>query len=137
MITSMNLYDYSSKNIEIGIHADRKNDGEIFNKCIKEIQSLRFSSTKINLNKRFDGAFLDEDDIALLEESEEEIDEDGYCIRCGEPIDYDKSRPFCPDCFYEWNQWKNYNFQESFCHQCGDECSTSRSRPLCDHCYYD
>lgn len=56
----------------------------------------------------------------------------GYCIRTGEPIPFNPSRPFCYNAWQSWAQWENYDFQEKYCHRTGKPShgKTSMNTPI-------
>jgi hypothetical protein len=59
----------------------------------------------------------------------------GYCIRCGNIINFDIGKPLCPTCFKSWSKYMDDSYQENYCHACGNENETSLSKPLCIYCY--
>jgi len=61
--------------------------------------------------------------------------ESGCCIRCCEAIRLNIARPYCRDCFAEWAEWENVDYEDEYCHACGDEHPASMARPLCRDCY--
>ena len=63
------------------------------------------------------------------------LGETGYCIRCGEYIDYNLEKPYCPEHFKSWAKYKNENYQEKYCHMCGEKAKTSKKRPVCYDCF--
>ncbi len=69
-----------------------------------------------------------------------EIDElrhrdDGYCIRSGHRIPFNKRDPLCPSCRRTWDRYKRKNYPEKWCHSCGEPAETSFARPLCIRCW--
>jgi ribosomal protein L40E len=61
--------------------------------------------------------------------------EQGHCIHCGKQIDYDREKPYCPDCYSTWSKWKNVEYAEKVCHKCGESHKTSMAKPICRKCY--
>lgn len=59
----------------------------------------------------------------------------GHCIRCGDTIDFDLSRPLCYSCYKSWSKYGNEDYEENFCHTCGREKNTSYAKPECYSCY--
>tara|TARA_Y100000590_G_C15384544_1_gene887686 strand:- start:111 stop:752 length:642 start_codon:yes stop_codon:yes gene_type:complete len=115
IISSMNLYDYSSKNNEeLGLLTD---DEKIIKQLNEYVKDLKNRSEKINDVQEY----LD--------------DEPGCCIRCKKEIPFDRYKPFCKDCFKEWNVYKNEEYSEKFCHNCKKSYKTSFIKPLCKTCY--
>lgn len=45
----------------------------------------------------------------------------GYCIRTGEEIPYDPSKPFSYEAFKEWVQYRNFDYSETYCHKTGEK----------------
>lgn len=62
-------------------------------------------------------------------------DDEGCCIRCGEDIPFEPSRPYCRDCFAEWAEWENEDYEDEYCHACGDGYPATMARPLCRGCF--
>ena len=56
----------------------------------------------------------------------------GYCIRTGVPIDFDPTRPFSYDAYKTWAQFENMDFGEAFCHLTGKQTfgRTSMRNPI-------
>ncbi len=59
----------------------------------------------------------------------------GRCIRCADPVPLNPDRPYCPDCFDEWAEWENEDYQDEFCHGCGDGYPATMAQPLCRDCF--
>ena len=59
----------------------------------------------------------------------------GYCIRCGQDIAFNPSRPYCYSCFSSWLQWENPAYIEKHCHACGKFDRSSMLYPLCHSCF--
>ena len=61
----------------------------------------------------------------------------GVCIRDGQPIEFDLSKPYCGKCFRSWNRYKNREYEEKICHMCGREGEglATMERPICLACY--
>ncbi|MDY6911584.1 MAG: hypothetical protein SVM79_04410 [Chloroflexota bacterium] len=59
----------------------------------------------------------------------------GYCIRCGQSVDYFPDAPFCESCYREWYRYKISTHKEHYCHRCGivDD-TTSKAVPMCYPC---
>jgi phosphatidylserine/phosphatidylglycerophosphate/cardiolipin synthase-like enzyme len=58
-----------------------------------------------------------------------------FCIRDGNRMTFNASRPLCDKCFPKWARYKNMNYQESYCHSCGRSIETTFARPFCLDCY--
>ena len=61
--------------------------------------------------------------------------EKGHCIKCGNEIDFDPEKPYCPECYSIWSKWKNVDYPAEFCHKCGKPRKTTMAKPLCKGCY--
>lgn len=59
----------------------------------------------------------------------------GICIRCGNRIPFNHSRPLCDHCHSAWDQLRNEQYAENFCHVCGTFSLTCHAKPLCQICY--
>jgi hypothetical protein len=58
----------------------------------------------------------------------------GYCIRTGEQIPYDPSKPLTWSAYETWAEFGNPDYREKYCHSCGNHYGTSVRRPLCERC---
>ncbi len=59
----------------------------------------------------------------------------GTCIRCGDDIPHNLTRPLCISCYKSWARWKNEDYPENYCHTCGKPAQTSYRKPECYSCY--
>lgn len=60
----------------------------------------------------------------------------GYCVRCRCSIELNAERPFCLECFKAWNQYKNEDYAEACCHACGQRVEgISKRKPQCYKCW--
>ena len=57
---------------------------------------------------------------------------DGYCIRTGERIPFDLTKPYADKAFKSWSRFKNVDFAEKFCHFSGEpsEGKTTMAKPI-------
>jgi len=133
VLGSSNLYEYSlQNNREMGVLLNIKDDSAVFREACKEAEFiLRLS--KVGASQRSAAKKKSEDSQKSF--PPEIIRETGYCIRCGVPRFRDLAHPLCDDCYDEWAEWSNPNYEENFCHVCGREWSTTIEKPLCDSCY--
>jgi len=136
VITSMNMYEFSEKNNrEMGVLIDRTNDKELFDKAVNETLSIIKSSEQEEL-KKTNRSFNKE--VTTNSTAGQQVYQEvlrGYCIRCEERIDYNPSRPYCPECYSIWVQYENPFYEENVCHRCGEFESTSMEKPQCYTCY--
>lgn len=60
------------------------------------------------------------------------IQESGYCIRTGERILFDPSRPFSYYAYQTWAQFENWDYPENYCHRTGRPSNgrTSMANPI-------
>lgn len=131
LITSMNLYDYSEKNNrEIGIEINKSENSYIYDEIRKEANSIKDNAELYNFDfKKFKSANIQYNDY-------------GYCIHCKTKISFDREKPLCRDCFYEWNDSGRPNCRENYCHKCGSFIKGNWNEqidfdyPLCNECYY-
>jgi len=61
--------------------------------------------------------------------------EQGYCIRCGDEIAFNPTRPYCRTDYEEWAEWENEDYEDEYCHRCGDPFPATMAKPLCGTCY--
>jgi phosphatidylserine/phosphatidylglycerophosphate/cardiolipin synthase-like enzyme len=56
----------------------------------------------------------------------------GFCIRTGQNIPFNPSRPFCYEAFQSWAMFENYNYPEKYCHRTGafSNGRTSMANPI-------
>lgn len=56
----------------------------------------------------------------------------GYCIRTGQQIPFDPSRPFSYEAYRLWAQFENIDFSETYCHASGQKSygKTSMRHPI-------
>ena len=134
VITSMNMYEFSEKNNrEMGVFITRAKDQELFDNAVNETLSIMHSSEKEDLLK------------AQRENNSQNSNKDhwaigidntyGFCIRCGDQIEFNPDKPYCWNCYDVWRQYENEDFLERFCHKCGDPESSSMAKPQCYECF--
>ena len=134
VITSMNMYEFSEKNNrEMGVFISKNNDTELFDKAVKETQSIIQSSKKIKLTKTKEAYFQDkknDNEYSTINKTKR-----GYCIRCEKRIPFHLAEPYCWSCFSTWANFQNEHYEENVCHNCGENRDTSMVKPLCYNCY--
>ncbi|MBT5212780.1 MAG: phosphatidylserine/phosphatidylglycerophosphate/cardiolipin synthase family protein [Candidatus Marinimicrobia bacterium] len=129
ILSSMNLYDYSSSNSEeIGIFITDPNTLEEIREYVRDLRSKSIPVKKSLFNKIGDGINRVKDVIDVVQNN-------GSCIRCGITIDFNPKIPMCPKCYSSWKRYKNPEFKEKFCHDCGIEYKTTIKRPVCKDCF--
>jgi len=148
IISTMNMYEHSqTSNWEMGVRFSKEEDTKLFNDTLKEITrivkaSQKTSKTKSAAKPQYQKQQTINPNLknplkkGLLGKLADSIlGEAGYCIRCGEMINYGPERPFCNKCFASWAVYKNPNYREKYCHICGNKASTTKVRPVCNECY--
>jgi hypothetical protein len=138
VVTSLNLLESSFESIvDVGLWSDDPKD--IAN-------ARRFYEAEIRPNVIDPDEVMDRVEVALEEEEDEEEeeeddededeeDDEGFCIRCGDDIDFDPDKPYCLDDYRKWARYGNEDYEDSYCHGCGDEYPATMRKPLCRDCY--
>jgi phosphatidylserine/phosphatidylglycerophosphate/cardiolipin synthase-like enzyme len=119
VITSMNLYEASQKNSEMGILISKRYDSEAYDDLLKEVKRI-----------------VNEDKPGMtLKESPKK--KHGFCIRCKSEIKLDPTHPYCKKDYQQWNKFKDENYEEKngVCHICGKSNKSSLKKPACIDCY--
>jgi len=126
IMTSMNLYEHSSKeNEEIALYTEDEELVKDFHSNYKDLQS-RSEENKLDIV----GKILNKvDDILEKDKS--------CCIRCEATIDYNLKRPMCLNCFNDWKKDTKYDNVEKFCHSCETKAPTTIKVPICVKCKKD
>jgi hypothetical protein len=131
IICSLNLYDFSENNFEMGILLDAQYD-DIPYANAKEHAQMLISSSQARKTKNISvkepaKAYIP---VTKLPESTS----NGFCIRGGEPIKYDETHPLCFNHFKVWIEKANPDYKEHYCHRCGTKYRTTFKQPLCPSC---
>jgi len=127
ILTSMNLYEASQKNREMGVLFDRHSDADLYTNAWNEVKSILESATQDHATGQIGGKEPGE----LTSSGNGK----GFCIRCKTVIRLDPDRPLCWEDYDTWAQFGDENYRENYCHGCGEEGSVSKGRPLCRSCY--
>lgn len=136
VLTSLNLYGASEKNNEMGVWLDAVADREAYTAAAGEAESIREFAREIRRTaappeKRID--WLRAEPTANRRKSRQ-----GACIRCGIPVPFDPSRPYCAKCYMEWAKWGNPFYEDRCCHGCGrPDGGYTLEKPQCRECYYE
>ncbi|SET80572.1 phospholipase D-like domain-containing protein [Stigmatella erecta] len=126
VVTSLNLLETTFESIiDIGLWSDDPKD--IAN-------ARRFFEAEIRPNILSLDEVMD-DRVEALEDEEEDDEDEGFCIRCGDGIDFDPDKPYCLDDYRRWARYGDEDYEDSFCHGCGDEYPATMRKPLCRDCY--
>lgn len=156
LVGSMNLSEASAKNnFELGVLFYGEEYLNVIRKVKEEAKEIILDSalwkdrnkSKQKLNTKTDNAQKPPQKNKTPSQPEKKSgfkllsffnssDENGFCIRCGDDIEHDPSKPLCIDCYHEWVEWENEYYQENYCHSCGKEKKDiSFAKPECYICY--
>ncbi|MFT6400073.1 MAG: hypothetical protein ACJAYU_004843 [Bradymonadia bacterium] len=152
IVCSLNLYDVSSQNLEMGIvvPAGHPVYAEI-SKAVAEYHSIaqpydfgsgqsptpsRTGSPRATKRTRKPVATVAPKPKPKRKTSKANPTSKGFCIRCADPVKRNEERPFCISCYRLWAEYENPNYREKHCHGCGGGGrSLSFTKPLCGTCY--
>jgi hypothetical protein len=161
VITSMNMYEFSEKtNREMGVLIDRVSDVNLYEKAVREIQSIERASVKPEdkISQQYHQVTVEnapkiptpkptsakqdfvhkKPEFSILGEIGKALglsEKKGYCIRGGETIPLDVTHPLCGKHFAVWKEHSDPEYKEKYCHICGQHHKTSFSKPLCLSCF--
>ena len=129
VITSLNLYESSKDNREMGILLCLKEDSDLFLEAREEAEFIVRSANPAtrNIFTRDIGEISNTPTLGPQPK--------GYCIRGSEKIPFDVTHPFCREHYKSWGKYKDPNFKENYCHLCGEYHQTSFNKPLCLSCF--
>jgi hypothetical protein len=159
VITSLNLYETSSQNREMGILLTLTDDSVVFKEAQEEAEFIirlaildRASNIQqINApirrvaereNVAFPNKNSKQQSKSLFKQAASVIgslisSDNGHCIRCSVELPFDMGKPYCSSCFKK----AKYDISEkrvpveSFCLSCGKDNESSIDKPLCYSCY--
>lgn len=133
VITSMNLYEYSQRNREMGVFVTR--DEDVYKNALRDVEQLLDNSEKVRLSNR--AGTMVKKVVSLIGEPHRNSRRraTGSCIRCGSKVDHDPHTPLCRSCYSTWSRFRNEDIEENHCHTCGRKEATSFKRPQCRSCY--
>lgn len=142
VIASMNLYEFSQQNNwEMGVYISAQDDRDIYEDAWRDVRmiadsakpysptgeastGLRARTSSRRENPRSQPAPRRDRAPGWIE---------GFCIGCGDEIPFNPTRPFCRDCFGDWDG--DEEERQDVCHMCGDDARTSFMKPVCYPCY--
>jgi Zn finger protein HypA/HybF involved in hydrogenase expression len=159
VIGSLNLYDTSAGNHEMGVllRKDLDSDRDAFQAAKKEAQfilrnakpyfsqnqEVNFQKNEFKpvIGKQFETKVEIPDNGRISEMASQYTGisnkkTKGYCIHCGIEIPFDKDAPYCTKCWKTWNRYKKRDYPESICHSCGRDVKTSMNDPVCPSCLH-
>ena len=122
LLTSMNLYESSQENDEMGILVSKKEDDQLYEDIHRQVKK-----------------YIDRGKPAIVPVAERgrgysaKVPPQGFCIQCGNesPFVQDNLRPYCIDHF---DSSRNPDKKEKHCHMCGNKYAASRRNPFCPAC---
>ena len=149
LVTSLNLYDYSMiNNVEMGVYVsltrgfwgDTERDVSLHGKIVSEAKRIIDQSEPTYTSVAHKQTTQNKEPKSTKSRSRgsrqvTSVFVTGFCIRCGEEIDADPTRPYCLPHFRSWNRYKNDEYEEECCHLCGKEHPATKIRPVCQTCY--
>lgn len=142
VITSLNLYDTSEKNWEMGVAFTA--DELVYQEALEEVNGIVAAATQIHSPRRAASKISvpavksppPKDRAAAAPAVKGRSKRAaGTCIRCGGDVAYNPAAPLCRACWTTWADFKNPDYPEHFCHDCGRTANTTMSHPRCKPCY--
>ena len=141
ILTSMNLYEVSKGNDEMGILVFRAgNDRPLYQDIEAEAHWIYTHSSKspsasaVKPISRVESSSVSEQPPTVTEQTLG-IPCHGFCIRCKNIVLLEPLKPYCSRCFADWNKYGNTEYGESYCHLCGEFNTRTVRKPLCLSCY--
>lgn len=152
IIGSMNLYEHSQvNNDEMGILVRRDTDAQLYADIREDAMRIARVAKPVahhdlggeaepaarpSLLRAFTGR-VSSPGPALLEPASRKavVRDEGFCIRCAEPIALDPDRPYCTPHYKVWAHWSDPDYEDPHCHGCGRATGASMAKPLCRTCY--
>jgi hypothetical protein len=138
LITSLNLYEYSEKNHEMGIRISKDEEPSLYNEVAAEVFHYQQIATEIiskNSTKLKSQYGYQEVTKVKFTNTKSQIKEPpGYCIRCGCEIIFHPNFPLCSDCYDIWSRYGDTRYPENHCHSCRRQYRTTYGRPICNKC---
>lgn len=131
VISSLNLYDFSENNFEMGILLDAQYDDVAYATAKEHAETIiNFSATTEaeRQSTREPRRPYVEAKVSLQADS-------GHCIRCSKTIPFAPvEKPYCRDCSHQWN--KQHDHEEKYCHSCGQpRRNIDFDHPKCKSCW--
>jgi hypothetical protein len=134
VLTSMNLYDASRKNREMGVLVDSNHPA--YNDAMQEVASIVANSTMFSPNGKQSPSKNILVDSKRTSNKRRQQTKDSFCIRCLTPVKGDPEKPFCSKCYKSWAIYKNEEYEEKYCHSCGSTSARiSKVKPKCYACW--
>ncbi|WP_225408590.1 phospholipase D family protein [Stigmatella hybrida] len=133
IVTSMNFVSGSGENsFEAGIFFE--NDHKLMRQLESYLDSLERHFEAVRM---VEGARRQRDPSSrsIKAATSARVHRQGHCLRCGDSIPLDVSRPYCIEDFEKWARYENEDYEDKYCHACGKTCSATMRKPLCRDCY--
>lgn len=132
VITSLNLYEFSERNWEMGVRFTA--DEPAYADAKQEVDSIIAAATRVSAPARGARPGVPAKP-APTPKPAPAVKPKGFCIRCAGHIALNPAAPLCRDCWTVWVVYENEDYPENVCHECGRNADTSKARPRCDRCY--
>lgn len=132
VITSMNFYDVSEGNRELGVRLLATDPA--YGAAVEEVNSIIRAARPPEWWQRKPQPWTRAVRKPGKAPDPAADPSRGFCVRCHRGIPLDPNRPFCIDCYTVWASYGNAEFKERWCHDCGAAEVTSMNRPLCRTC---
>lgn len=129
VVASLNLYEFSSQNLEMGIAISHTNP--MFNQVLCAVRDYAGVATRRPAPPKASPAPAAPPAPAVAAPAPT-----AHCIRCATQIARNPARPLCTTCFRSWAEYENVTYVEKHCHGCGSPTTgITFARPLCRTCY--
>jgi phosphatidylserine/phosphatidylglycerophosphate/cardiolipin synthase-like enzyme len=135
LVSSMNITEASTRNSkEFAMLVRRQDDASVLRDYVQRLiaKSTTFESPSMG---SIVSGLIKTTVTQSLQQGVRQVSQSGVCIRCGEKIPYNPSRPYCATDYKNWAKWKNEDYEEKYCHSCGRPIKTSLRKPECASCY--
>ena len=131
IIASLNLYDFSENNFEMGILLRAGDDDKAYDDAKAHAESLINTSLA---RKTRNESIREPNRPYISTKKVQDTPTNGFCIRGGETITLDVTHPLCLKHFNVWKEHGDPEYPEKYCHICGKQFKTSFSEPVCLSC---
>lgn len=139
ILSSMNLYEASRKNREMGIMLDHTSGA--YRDALAEVDSiiansLIYEEEKPRETRPVSSQNLPKPAPPRAKKVKTSKPSDGHCIRCVGKISHKLEKPLCKSCHESWAKFSNKEYPESYCHSCGQKKDgVSFLKPQCYGCW--
>lgn len=141
LVTSMNLYDFSEGNDEMGILVSAKDDRQLYDKVLADALRIVKNSEvrKAATPKPAPVSKIRPAPKAAPSKPASPpsvgIPTSAFCIRCKTAVPTNPLEPYCKSCYRNWRRYQNPEYEENHCHLCGNENDSTMAKPACRSCY--